>query len=297
MNIFLNMKSQILLTNFCSFFLKGLFIGVNIFILKTFWGYYKSVFLSQEPTIDDIIIKETTTNDVKNIIEKPMYKDKYLDILNKMHKSPLTDEKINSLNTSIIIENTPKGNVLMFWDNKRETFTYYADNSIPYYILEVVSRKYVIVNDCSVLYINMKDELDIAERKFKNAPKSTTTSDNNIVDENNSAANNSSVDNNKIPSSSVFAKFKNYNKDNNKSSSIVLDSTKKVENSNNSKNSRGVNISNKEDIFIKEKANRYSYEGKLNNYSFLKKVDKKLINKKYKVSFTEFKLSCSSCSI
>jgi len=40
---------------------------------------------------------------------------------------------------------------------------------------------------------------------------------------------------------------------------------------------------------VKEKANRYSYEGKMANYSFLKKVDRKVVDKQYSISFSEFK--------
>jgi hypothetical protein len=58
------------------------------------------------------------------------------------------------------------------------------------------------------------------------------------------------------------------------------------------KNANKTSIS-KENIVLKERANRYSYEGKLVNFSFLKKVDKKLTDKRYGMSFADFKKSLS----
>jgi hypothetical protein len=40
---------------------------------------------------------------------------------------------------------------------------------------------------------------------------------------------------------------------------------------------------------LKENANRYSYEGKLSNFNFLKKVDRKVVDKKYGMNFAYFK--------
>ena len=42
-------------------------------------------------------------------------------------------------------------------------------------------------------------------------------------------------------------------------------------------------------MILKEKANRYSYQGKIANFDFIKKVDKKLVNKRYGLSFADFK--------
>lgn len=44
-----------------------------------------------------------------------------------------------------------------------------------------------------------------------------------------------------------------------------------------------------EKVLLKEKANCYKYEGKMSNFSFLKKVEKKVFNKKLGISFAEFK--------
>jgi len=47
--------------------------------------------------------------------------------------------------------------------------------------------------------------------------------------------------------------------------------------------------SNNEKKFLKENANRYTWEGRLNSFSLLKKIDKKIVNKNLSLSFAEFK--------
>ena len=42
-------------------------------------------------------------------------------------------------------------------------------------------------------------------------------------------------------------------------------------------------------VVLKENANRYTCEGRLANFSFLKKPDRKVIDKKYAMSFADFK--------
>jgi len=59
---------------------------------------------------------------------------------------------------------------------------------------------------------------------------------------------------------SVFAKFKNYNKD---------------------KDKKPVNITCQK--------NRYTHQGKIANFNFLKKVDKRLVNKKLTLTFSDYK--------
>jgi hypothetical protein len=82
----------------------------------------------------------------------------------------------------------------------------------------------------------------------------------------------------------VFAKFKSYNKE---------AGTGKVSTGAPPKNSiPNQKLEEKqanEKILLKEKANRYTYEGKMANFSFLKKVNRKAVDKKYAMSFADFK--------
>jgi glycosylphosphatidylinositol transamidase (GPIT) subunit GPI8 len=90
-----------------------------------------------------------------------------------------------------------------------------------------------------------------------------------------------------------MAKFKNYNKETINSSSMRQ--PQKNRNSTNivlpphiMANVQNIN-SNNEKKFLKENANRYTWEGRLNSFSPLKKIDLKIVNKNLSLSFAEFK--------
>ena len=82
----------------------------------------------------------------------------------------------------------------------------------------------------------------------------------------------------------VFAKFKNYNKESGtgKVNRGAAPPKNSIPNNNNMKN-------NDEKVILKENANRYTCEGRLSNFNFLKKPDRKVVDKKYAMSFSEFK--------
>jgi hypothetical protein len=171
----------------------------------------------------------------------------------------ITNEKLDRLKNSIIIEKTPLGNVILFYNNSRDSFEYYSDNTIPYRYLEVVARKYVVTFKCKQIYIDMEKEIELAEKKLKEKKESNTVSN--------------KPSTKKPP---VFAKFKSYNKDTSKTSASAAKPGPKT-------------VKTNEDCVLKERANRYSYEGKIANYNFLKKVDRKVIDKRYALSFADFK--------
>lgn len=214
------------------------------------------------------------------------FEDRYLKKLKETEEKELTPEKLDSLSNSFVMENTPQGNVLMFWDNKRDTFSYYADHLIPYRFLEVVGRKYVLTNDCRRLFINMEDEIKAAEKRLeekKQKKELLKQEEQKKLDE---SENTNAVPNIEKPKKDVFAKLKSYNRDNSiKSATVALDAKKP---SNVPKNT-AVNTKAEEDMILKERANRYSYQGRFANFSFLKKVDRKAIDKNFAMSFAEFK--------
>jgi hypothetical protein len=186
------------------------------------------------------------------------YEDKYKDKIKTINSLVNDKTFLDNLKFSFVMETTPNGNVLMFWDNNRSSFIYYSDTSIPYRYLEVVARKYVIMNNCREIYFIMEEQLKPLKKEE-------------IVE--------------KKEEKNVFAKLKSYNQ------SSILD-TKNIAPKKQNQNSQlpRIQINQKEtdknDILLKENANRYSYEGKLINFSFLQKPKK---NMKEKISFSEFK--------
>ena len=57
--------------------------------------------------------------------------------------------------TRILIENTPRGNIIMYYDAYKEAFAYYSDQyGIPYRILNIVAMKYVMKFRCVDFFID-----------------------------------------------------------------------------------------------------------------------------------------------
>jgi len=56
--------------------------------------------------------------------------------------------------TRIMIENTSRGNVIMFFDVYKFGFSYYSDQNIPYFILNSVAMKYVKTFQCFDFFID-----------------------------------------------------------------------------------------------------------------------------------------------
>ena len=174
--------------------------------------------------------------------------------------------RLNTLMNNVIMENTPLGNVIMMYDNNRETFNFYSDNMIPYRYLETVARKYVITYNCRPLYIDMEEELKIYEKKMLEQ------------EENEKQTNLAQLSE---PKKNVFAKFKSYNIEG-KSGHVnkVPGPQNSVQNKDTGKNRK---------IILKDNANRYSCQGKIHNFSIIKRPEKKLLSKKLAMTFATFK--------
>ena len=207
----------------------------------------------------------------KEIKYEDKYKDKYLLLKN----NPLSKDKIDALKNTILLENTPLGNIIMFYDNNKESFTYYSDNTIPYRFLETVARKYVILYNCKSIFIDMEEELNSYKIKLeeKKRKKSEEEEQKKIQKELNNFA---------PLKRDVFAKLKSYNKDSGLKVAGISGESKY------SSNKKTTN-ENEDNMILKEKSNKYSCEGKIMNFTFLKKVERKLIDKKYSMTFSEFK--------
>jgi hypothetical protein len=194
----------------------------------------------------------------------------------------MVQERLNKLAGCHVMEYTPQGNVLMKYDVSNCSFRYYSDSSIPYRYLETVARKFVKQFNCRPIFVDMDEELRIAEEKWnkeKEEEKEKAEKEKREKEE--------TLKQNKQPveeKKNVFAKFKSYNKE---------AGTGKVSTGAPPKNSiPNQKLEEKqanEKVLLKEKANRYTYEGKMVNFSFLKKVSRKVVDKKYAMSFADFK--------
>lgn len=229
-------------------------------------------------------------------IEINMMRDKFKELENisddevivslklKAHEFVLK-ERLDGLKNNFIMEKTPLGNVIMYWNNSRESFEFYSDNTIPYRYLETVGRKYVKTFNCRQIYVDMEFELSEFERKQKEKQeedlKMKLLEDKKKMElEQNTSFNSTSG----FEKKDVFAKFKNYNKESGtgKVNRGVAPPKNSIPNNNNMKKAD-------EKVVLKENANRYTCEGRLANFSFLKKPDRKIIDKKYAMSFADYK--------
>ena len=183
--------------------------------------------------------------------------------------------RLDKLKNCYVIEKTPIGNVLMIYEKARESFKYYSDCNIPYRYLEVVGRKYVKLFGCRPIFVDMEEELRLFEEKWEKEQELKK-----IKEEDKKKAEETAKNQQK---KNVFAKFKSYNKDAGGKISMAVPPKNSIPNKSVSENKEN------EKILLKERANRYTYEGKFANFNFLQKIERKVFNKKLGLSFSDFK--------
>ena len=224
------------------------------------------------------LFKEMDT--LKQILETEEGKEKCMKQSLEQANEFIIKQRLDKLINCYIIENTPLGNVLMLYDNERGSFKFYSDNTIPYRYLETVGRKYVKQFKCRPIFVDMEEEIRLAEERWEKDRKEKEEKE-----ENEERTKEENIKNN-LPvqeKKNVFAKFKSYNKE---------AGTGHVNISAPPKNSIPNKLTEKQEnekVILKEKANRYTYEGKFANFNFLKKIERKVTDKKYALSFADFK--------
>ena len=182
---------------------------------------------------------------IQDLTASMSYENKYKEKYNMLEEIDIDKEHLEQFKNKIIIENTPRGNILLYFNFETEVFDYYCDKKdIPYLYLETVACKYVTQYNCKQIFVNMVDELkkDSSENIKKPVP------DNKQI--------------NQIVQKTPFAEYKKYNKN----------------------LSRG-NKNDTKKYILKENSNRYSYCGKISEYSFLKDH----YYKNTKMTFADFK--------
>lgn len=240
----------------------------------------KDVLIIQK--IEESIKNELNVNELQ-LSELQALKINELEVKNQARQF-IIDEQLKQFKKRFIIEATPLGNVLLFYNHDKLAFDYYSDSTIPYRFLETVARKYVLTYNYRPLYIDMEEELKDYEKKLNDIANQNTmkSKDENIL----SNKLKDSVDNKK----NVFAKFKSYNKEAGTGRVNTVPPPKNNIPQNRMNTNTIVSVTNNGDkILLKENSNRYSHQGKFANFNILQKIDKKTINKKYAMTFADFK--------
>ena len=178
-------------------------------------------------------------------------------------------QRLEQLATCVLFETTPVGNVIMTYNAKKEVFEYYSDCSVPYRYLDTACRKYVVTFGCKPLYIDMNEEVKVSEAKTKQMREDK--------EKEKEKEKENAKDTGK--KKNVFAKFKTYNKDLGRGGGAPpknsMPGTQKVEDS--------------EPMIVKERTNKFLSLGKTMNFSTGKKVASKVVDKRAKLSFADFK--------
>jgi len=239
--------------------------------------------LTREEIIENCLIEQQIWSSKIEEIEKNIDNEKDEQEAKDVARNFIINKRIEKLENCYVMESTPQGNVLMIYDNKKSSFKFYSDNTIPYRYLEVVGRKYIKTFNCRPLYVDMEEELGLAEEKWEKERWEKERREKELKErkEKEEQETNKKEEKNVVEKKSVFAKFKSYNKEG---------VSGRVNTGVPPKNSIPMTKEQeKEKILLKEKANRYTYEGKMVNCSFLKKIERKVVDKKYGFSFADFK--------
>jgi len=161
-----------------------------------------------------------------------------------------------------VLEYTPLGNVYMRYNPDDETFEYFSDSTLPYRYLETVARKYVITFYCKPIYVDIEDELK------KSVEKQLTIN----------------MGNSKqlVKAKPTKETLEIMNKIKSKNTKISLPPQVQA-------NLPSIQYPSHDKGLLKERANRYTCGGRLRDFSVLKKIDKKVVDKRLNISFAEFK--------
>ena len=149
----------------------------------------------------------------------------------------------------IMMENTPRGNIIMHYDAYKQGFVYYSDNSnIPYFVINAAIMKYVLLYRCRDFFIDdeiMPENMISPLLSILNKPEKSDNSEK--TEQTNSQSN-------PVLKSSAFAKLKSYNTVSGK----LASSDKPTEN----------DTPKPEKNYTR---NKIIYSGKISNFYFLQK--------------------------
>ena len=235
-----------------------------ILMINNFVDAYFEISYTDGDDDDDDDDEEGESEGMETKEEDIPYEMKWFDEFNDTDsdesvEDELTEEFVNDLSLNTVTETTPRGDVLMYYSSKLGSFVYHSrTKEIPYKYLETVARKYVIEYNCKKLYVDIRKEYEKGLNKYKETKekeeKAAKDAKDGVVDE--------TKENKK---KQIFANFKTYNR--------------KGE----------IHNKQKDKIYIlKEQANRYSYRGKIEEYSETK-VESCLYKNGKDIDFASFK--------
>lgn len=212
----------------------GVISGICAYTCKQFYLLCVMIWNHMGDEDDD---NNDDDDDAMEEVPEVAFENRYFTEYDDLEEKDLTDKFVKDLKLNVIREETPKGEVLMYYSDVMESFVYYSKTKeIPYKYLETLARKYVIIYDCKRIYIDIRKEYEKGLNKYNEMKENKTPGS---VTGGTGGEGGGSENKKK----QLFVSFKTYNR--------------KGE----------VNIKQKDKIYIlREKANRYSYRGKIEEY-------------------------------
>jgi hypothetical protein len=188
-------------------------------------------------------------------------------------REEIINKKLDMFINNYVSDHTPLGNIFMRYNNDKKSFEYFSNSTIPYRYLEPVARKYVMTYWCKPIFVDMEEEL----KKSETNPEMNKTK--------------AQIKMKQLASLNATHIIKSKDSKQRNNGNIIKTQTqtqmkaKLVETNNSNSN----NNSNNESHLLKERANRYTWEGRLTQFNPLKKVPRKLFEKRLNMSYAEFK--------
>lgn len=135
------------------FYENVLFTGVYLFGLYSFFRFIKHLSINElEDTIDPV---ENYLDIRKREFDALLLNvSRNTNVNELVYENNLSEEMEEEWKRRILMETTPRGNVIMFYDIYRNAFAYYSDQQIPYPILNACAMKYVRIYQCSDFFID-----------------------------------------------------------------------------------------------------------------------------------------------
>lgn len=253
--------------------------NINKFGIETMLEYFdlKEEYEDDEYTINfeelyTTLIKEKVllVNTLKEINEITISENELKEIARKT----IIANKLDKFIDNYVLEHTPIGNVFMRYNNSKGSFEYFSNNTIPYKYLETVGRKYVMTYWCKSIFVDIDEELKRAAIKYNDDMTKEQAEMKTNINKN------------------IIAKMKNYNKDTKNHIAIQPMKNRSSGNIHFSPQIKATiqnvnQLSEKQPL--KEKANRYTWEGRLSDFCPLKKIDKQVVNKSLSLTYEDFK--------
>jgi hypothetical protein len=241
-------------------------------VIPIFYFIKKRFFYKPVETITHLSPEEKYLKKARDMFDKSYHNKSYHNksekynenidpvFFNKAEYSEVTKEPNSFIELSwrrrIMFENTPRGNIIMFYDSFKQGFSYYSDQHMSYPILNAAAMKYVIIYRCRDFFMDeqiiTQDSrlLDLYKKEKEDSIKKKEETIGKIDTK-----------------AGPFAKFKSYVKPSDPVSSAVV--TNKI-------SLPKVDIKLPNPITNKDLVkNKFIYLGKTMNWNILNKISKK----------------------